>query len=60
MATPEQPDTPTPPTPPTPKDVVDGIADRSANRPLWKYLLVAAVFVGWLGVLITLYLLGRR
>ncbi len=57
MATPEQPDTPTPL---TPKDVIDGIADRIANRPLWKYLLVAAVFVAWLGVLITLYLLGRR
>ncbi len=57
MAPPEQPDTPTPP---TPKDVIDGIADRSANRPLWKYLLVAAVFVAWLGVLVTLFLLGRR
>ena len=41
-----------------PRDVVDGIPDRVARRPLWKYLLVAAAFVGWLGVLLLLYLIG--
>jgi len=44
---------------PPPRDVVDGIPNRASRRPLWKYLLVAAAFVGWLGVLGVLYLLGR-
>ena len=44
---------------PLPRDVVDGIPDRAARRPLWKYLLVAAAFVGWLGVLGGMYVLGR-
>lgn len=37
---------------PTPIDVVEGIPDRSATRPLWKYLLIAGVFLAWIGFLI--------
>lgn len=45
--------------PPQPVDVIDGIPNRSAHRPLWKYLLVAAAFLAWCGILVTLFLLGR-
>ncbi len=33
-------------------DVVDGIPDRSPHRSAWKYMLMAAVFVLWVGFLI--------
>ncbi len=46
--------------PPEPRDVVDGMPDRAANRPLWKYLLIAGVFVAWLGVLAIMHLLARK
>lgn len=48
------------PDPPQGRDVVDGVPNRAARRPRWKYLLLAGLFVGWCGVLITLFLLGRR
>ena len=38
--------------PPQPVDVVDGIPDRAENPPRWKYVLIAAVFLAWLGFLI--------
>ncbi len=33
-------------------DVVEGIPDRSALRPAWKYLLLAVLFVCWMAFLI--------
>jgi hypothetical protein len=51
---------PSPSAPVKPIDVVDGIPNRSPNRPLWKYLLVAVGFLAWLGVLAMLYGLGGR
>ena len=39
------------PPPPQPLDVVDGIADRSANPAVWKYVALAAVLLGWVAVL---------
>ena len=41
-----------------PVDVVDGIPDRSGSPRLWKYVLLAAIFVVWLGVLILSAILG--
>ena len=38
--------------PPQPRDVVDGIPDRSSRRPAWKYIVLAAIFLGWLALLI--------
>ncbi len=35
-----------------PRDVVDGIPDRAARRPLWKYLVIALVFLAWLAFLL--------
>ncbi len=37
---------------PDPVDVVDGIADRSARPRVWMYVVLGAVFVGWLCFLI--------
>ncbi len=37
---------------PDPMDVVGGIADRSARPRVWMFVLVGAVFVGWLCFLI--------
>ena len=37
---------------PDPVDVVDGIADRSARPRIWKYVVLGAVFIGWLCFLI--------
>lgn len=45
--------------PPEPVNVVDGIPDRAAHRPLWKYLVLVGVFLAWLGVLIGLFLAGK-
>ena len=36
------------PRPADPVDVADGIPDRSANCPLWRYLVLGAVFVAWI------------
>ena len=48
-----------PPPIPEPRDVVDGIPDRAARRPVWKYVLLAAAFAAWLGVLALMQRLGR-
>jgi hypothetical protein len=43
---------------PTPVDAVDGIPDRQANPPKWKYVIVVAVFLVWLAFLIYCQLAG--
>ena len=50
---------PAKPEPPRPRDVSDGIPDRAAKRPAWKYIALAGVFVAWLAVLIALYWIGQ-
>ena len=45
--------------PPAPRDSVDGIPDRAAHRPGWKYVLIAILFAAWLAVLLTLFYLGK-
>lgn len=42
-----------------PVDVVDGIPDRQANPPAWKYVLMAAIFLGWVGFLVYCLIAGR-
>ncbi len=42
-----------------PIDVVDGIADREAKPPRWKYLLIAAIFLAWVGFLLYCKLAGN-
>jgi hypothetical protein len=37
---------------PEPVNVIEDMPDVAAGRPLWFYVLLAAVFVAWLGVLI--------
>jgi hypothetical protein len=37
---------------PEPIDVVDGIPDRGARRPTWKYLLLVAIMLGWMAFLL--------
>ena len=41
-----------------PVDVVDGIPDHSASARVWKYVLLAAIFVVWLGLLVLAAILG--
>ena len=38
--------------PPEPIDMVDGIPDRQAVRPRWKFLVLAAVFAAWIAFLL--------
>ena len=42
-----------------PVDVVDGIPDRQVNPPAWKYVLIAAIFSGWVGFLVYCLVAGR-
>jgi hypothetical protein len=35
-----------------PVDVVDGIPDRSRNPRLWKYLVLAVLFLAWVAFLV--------
>lgn len=56
----KQPQGPSGPQLPPPVDVVDGIPDRSASRPRWKLLLLAAIFVVWLAFLIWVAFSGGR
>ncbi|NQU76170.1 MAG: hypothetical protein HQ546_07655 [Planctomycetes bacterium] len=53
----------TPPSPPTrpgqASDGLDTIPYRAANRPRWKYMLLAISFIVWLAVLALLYWIGR-
>jgi hypothetical protein len=44
--------------PPKPRDVIDGVPDVSARRPAWKYVLIAAIFLAWVGFLIYCGLAG--
>jgi len=37
---------------PEPVNVVDGIPDRRERTPVWKYVLIAVVFLAWLAFLI--------
>lgn len=50
----------TPPTPPPnePIDVVDGIPDRAARAPWWRYALLAALGLAWMAVLVYCWLAG--
>ena len=41
-----------------PVGVVDGIPDRSGSPRLWKYVLLGATFVVWLGLLILSAIVG--
>lgn len=52
---------PTPPRsrPPEPVDLVDGIPDRAARAPLWRYLLLAAIALAWGAVLVYCWLAGN-
>ena len=43
---------------PEPVDVVNGIPDRSASRPLWAYIVLALIFLGWLAFLVTCGIVG--
>jgi len=60
-AAPAEPENPparsTPPIPP-PIDVVDGIPDRRPDRPIWIYLLLAAIFLAWAVFLIFVQIHG--
>ncbi|MEI7836680.1 MAG: hypothetical protein WCK05_09755 [Planctomycetota bacterium] len=47
-----------PPLPP-PIDVVDGVPDHASATPLWRYLLLAGLFVGWVVFLILVRVLGQ-
>ncbi len=49
-----------PPAPTPPVDVVDGIPDRSDKPRTWKYVLIAVIFVGWVGMLVACVILGAR
>ena len=42
--------------PPDPVDVVDGIPDRSAPQPAWKYAMLAAIMLGWMAFLLYCWL----
>ena len=35
-----------------PVDLVEGIPDRAVRPALWKYVLIAAIFLAWLAFLI--------
>jgi len=44
---------------PEPVNVVDGIPDRAAHRPMWTWILIAAVFLTWIAFLIYCQLAGK-
>lgn len=43
---------------PKPIDVVDGVPDRSARAPVWKYVLIALIGVSWWSFLIYCWFAG--
>lgn len=45
--------------PPVARNVIDGIPDRAARRPAWKYALLAAAFALWVATLVGLFLWAR-
>ena len=47
------------PTPTAPADVVEGVPDRTAAPRLWKYILLAILFAGWVGFLVVCQVTGN-
>ena len=47
------------PSPPDPADVVDGIPERTAAPRLWKYLVLALIFAGWVAFLVVCQMTGN-
>ncbi len=43
----------------SPVNVIDGIPDRSSRPAIWKYALLAVIFLAWVGFLIYCYLAGN-
>ena len=41
-----------------PVDVVDGIPDRAARAPWWRYGLLVVIGLAWLAVLVYCWLAG--
>lgn len=41
-----------------PVNLVDGMPDHSQHPALWKYLVLAAIFLAWLGFLVYCQLAG--
>lgn len=37
---------------PEPQDVVDGIADRTRRGVVWKTIVIAIIFLAWVGFLV--------
>ena len=44
--------------PTEPLDVVDGIPDRAARRPAWRYAAIIVVFALWLAALVYIQIAG--
>ena len=44
---------------PEPVDVVDGIPDRSATVPRWKFAVILLVFMAWVGFMLIVQIVGR-
>jgi hypothetical protein len=42
-----------------PLNVFDGMPDRSDSTPLWKYILLAAIFVIWVAFLVLVRIKGQ-
>lgn len=42
-----------------PIDVVDGVPDHAPKAPVWKYALLAGLFLAWVGFLILVRVLGQ-
>ena len=38
--------------PPEPIDIIDGVPDRAPHPAVWKYLLLAGVFLAWMAFLL--------
>ncbi len=47
-----------PQAPAEPASVVDGVPDRSPRPAAWKYVLLAVVFLAWVGFLIVCRIAG--
>ncbi len=49
---------PEPPPAPAPVNLVDGVPDRSPRRHIWKYVLLAVIFLAWVAFLVYSALAG--